>query len=240
LVDSDVFATNTVTGEMYETVEQALAAAKSGETVKLLADSEANAFFVWGGITLDLNGYKLTSNGVAAMPEANIIDSSENSTGLLVVSEANFAYTRTNKQLIIKTDAGYRFADVELLGALVPAGNNYTFWVGLTDDTDSFVAELIKDSANASTELNLQFRVEISWTGANGTITQSFRFRDDIAQEFATVYLQNGANGAGLNMTIANATGLQDLTFRSQIVVLGADGEPVQTINGAAISPASN
>ena len=241
LIKDNIVAWNVNTGVEYETVETAVAEAKAGETVQLLVNANANAFFVWGGITLDLNGYKLTANGIAAsFTNANIIDSSAEGTGLLVVPENAFSFAKNNKQLIIKTDAGYRFAEIELLGALVPSGNNYSFWVGLTDSSDDFVAEMIKNSANASTELKLQFRVEISWTGANGTITQSFRFRDDIAQKFADVYLQNGANGAGLCMTIANASGLKDLTFRSQIVLLGADGEPIQTINGAVITPSSN
>lgn len=57
-----------VAGETYQSLQNALNAANTGETVKLLDDVEtAGNIFIQKSITLDLNGHKITSSGQSAL-----------------------------------------------------------------------------------------------------------------------------------------------------------------------------
>lgn len=62
----DIICWNVDTGVYYDDVSDALSEATSGQTVQMLADAPADMFMIPGGITLDLNGYYVTANYVAA------------------------------------------------------------------------------------------------------------------------------------------------------------------------------
>jgi len=239
LIKDNIVAWNVNTGVEYETVETAMAEAKAGETVQLLVNANATAFFIWADITLDLNGYELTANGVAAMPTADVIDSSAGNTGLLIVPSAvAFAYQYDNAQLVIKTDAGYRFADVQMKQMLTLNGEKYTFSLGMEDaGSDMFLAELI--SQYGAENLKLQFRAHITWTTDTGDVSQDFRFLDTTVNSFAELCVQRGSYKGRMNMNIVNAVGLQDLTFVGQVVILDAAGKEIQIISGEPIVAAT-
>ena len=128
----------------YDSVEAAVGAATSGQTVKLLTDAEAsNAVVLGEGVTLDLNGNKLTAPSVNAItPNAKVKDGS-NGQGLLAVSQntENATYLnvqKNNGQLPLYDAAegaeGYRFFDFTLqsIDDVEKDANTRRFWFKLT------------------------------------------------------------------------------------------------------------
>ncbi len=69
-------AVNEQTGEEYESFEDALAGAMSGQTVKLSADADVTNVVLLSGITLDLNGHNLTTGSFVGLKDSSVIDTS--------------------------------------------------------------------------------------------------------------------------------------------------------------------
>ena len=234
LIKDNVVAWNVNTGVEYETVETAVADAKAGETVQLLCDANATAFFVWSGITLDLNGYKLTAYGIAAsFADANIIDSSDANTGLLVIPEKAFSYHVDNKQVVLKTDAGFRFVNAKMKQALVAEGSDYRFWVGMDASTDMLIADLINQYGAAN--LHIQIRTIVSWETDRGYTSQKFCFKDQLVDEFIAACCADGGYTQALWMKVLNANGLTNLAFTAQLVIMDANGNDLQIISGETV-----
>ena len=104
------------------TFEDAIANASAGQTVSLLADIDLTGSYVTvpAGVTLDLNGFNLTADGISLFGDAAITDSAVNK-GSLVVPQGNFATTNaTYKMLPIWNGEGYILTDV------TPDGHLYT------------------------------------------------------------------------------------------------------------------
>lgn len=80
----------------YETVADALAAAKNGETVKLVNDAEADYVVITPGVTLDLGSYSLTANYVIGLNGSYITAAAEGAEegvagGKLIVAKDNIS-----------------------------------------------------------------------------------------------------------------------------------------------------
>ena len=149
----------------YGTVSEALAAAKSGDTVKLINDSTEDMIIVWNGVTLDLNGCTLTVNNYL-MNFANIIDGEDGGEGLLV-------FNGPDSQLVINANAflpvfdsaagGYRLYEFtfENLGSKKIDDNSKKY--GITIRFANIEAyRLISESAD--TKLDIQFTIKLVGT----------------------------------------------------------------------------
>ena len=110
----------------YASLDAALSAAKSGDTVKMQSDAEASGFVcVSEGVTVDLNGHTLTAKASVLAPAGSMIDSS-NGNGLLKVKQNTAGgydsvyIQRNNGQTTLydKTAGGYRFFDVTVYSFL--------------------------------------------------------------------------------------------------------------------------
>lgn len=110
----------------YASLDAALAAARSGETVKMQSDAEASGFVhIPNGVTVDLNGHTLTAKASVMAPAGSMIDSS-NGNGLLKVKQNTAGgydsvyIQRNNGQTTLydKTAGGYRFFDVTVYSFL--------------------------------------------------------------------------------------------------------------------------
>ncbi len=69
-------AVNEATGEEYPSISDALENAKEGEVVKLTADVTENNVIIDPGVTLDLNGFKLTAKRFIGLKDSSVIDTS--------------------------------------------------------------------------------------------------------------------------------------------------------------------
>lgn len=133
-----------VGGTTYDSVEEAIGAATSGQEVKLLTDADASSAVELGtGVTLNLNGKKLTAPSVnATAPNAKVKDGS-NGQGLLAVSQntenATYLNVQNNNGQLPLYDAaegaeGYRFFDFTLqsIDDVEKDANTRRFWFKLT------------------------------------------------------------------------------------------------------------
>ena len=105
----------------YASLDEALKAAKDGETVKLLKDAELEEVVIRSGRTLDLNGHTLKADYVTYFG-GNLVDNSAAHTGLLKVLSADEILFTKNKKIDAMTQIpiyslekqGYVFEEIVL------------------------------------------------------------------------------------------------------------------------------
>ena len=99
--------------QYYENLAAALAAAQSGSTITLLADTTETAVALLGGVTLDLNGYTITTNSFVVFKGNAVVDNGETK-GLVAVSKYAFAVLDSSNHMIpVWTGEGYILAEVK-------------------------------------------------------------------------------------------------------------------------------
>ena len=176
---------------LYTTLDAALSAAVSGDTVRLLADVEEIEVSINKGVTLDLNGYKLTANYVVAFTGNYIVDNSADSTGLLVVNKNNMALLSLNPenaQLPVWNEVdGYHFFKLkqqqQFSGQVTQEQFVYMFRPSQT--------QFNKYMKNGAADNGISFKVRLSWTDSTGiTGSKDFAFSDSL---IGSVYENNRA-----------------------------------------------
>lgn len=112
----------------YKSLDEALKAAKDGETVKLLKDVEATQVLVTKG-TLDLNGKTLKVSYF--MSFSDVIDSTEGN-GLIETGVQSF-FTTNNSYLPLRDSAanGYRLFSYQLNKLGIVKGSPTAFWFNI-------------------------------------------------------------------------------------------------------------
>jgi hypothetical protein len=85
----DYVCWNMQTGVHYNDVGVGLTAAKSGETVQMLADDVSHAELLWAkkGTTLDLNGFEVEADYVIFVNSSDLVDNSASNTGVMMANE---------------------------------------------------------------------------------------------------------------------------------------------------------
>ena len=151
-VPADAVAQNAKTLAAYDDVNEALEAAVHGETVMLLGNEDVFQVFVPEDITLDLNGYTLNAEYVMCF--GNIIDSSQEKTGLLSVPTSYMLMQKSNTQLPVKNGDGYQFFEVTKFNfAYKQEESKYVFQPFIDKLAQKFTAqEIIKANSAADAE----------------------------------------------------------------------------------------
>lgn len=110
----------------YESLTEALAAAKNNETVKLVNDTEADYVVITPGVTLDLGSYTLTANYVIGLNGSYVTANIEGATegvagGKLVVNQNNISLSSAApnadgawKVIPVWMDGYYSFAKAQI------------------------------------------------------------------------------------------------------------------------------
>jgi len=107
---------------VYPTVEEAMAAAQSGDTVVLCKDVQTSVITLYPDIALDLNGNTLTADYVVGLKRSALIDSSEDNGGRLYIQKDHVALDLNNDGYLPVYNAGsegvgyYSFTTVNLQG----------------------------------------------------------------------------------------------------------------------------
>ena len=203
-------ARNTATGKLYNTVAKAILAARAGETVALIRDAEEKITSVLTGVTLDLNGYTLTTDYVTCF--GDIIDSSNGNAGLLKVDSARILIQKSNEQLPVKNGAGYRFVDVLKFNQKMKEETKFVFQPLFEEDAHALLL-----AGKEATGVSVMVRV--SWTQTQGTRTQDFAYNDSFVQDFINSYnaKEAGKYGQQLTLTLNSASSIEDLTFTAVV-----------------------
>ena len=197
----------TVNGVGYSTVADALAAAKSGDTVQLLKDTVENMVIIREGIMLDLNGHTLTADYVFAVNGSDIIDNSEDNTGVLKVAADNVMISNTNSQLPVWNGEGYVFTTVTYRTRLESHDNDSLKFAFLPQFKSGATA-LLEDGVKGN---KVTIEVRVSWTTTMGQEYRNLVFNED------QVDMVVGTNGAFL----LTFSGFSQLDMASGISVEG-------------------
>ena len=172
-----------INGQEYETVEDAVKAAGSGDTVTLVADVKVeNTLTLGQGIILDLNGKTMTVKAEvnAVAPGAKVTDSYKGK-GKLIISRESLYLREDNGTLPLYDASGYRFFDCKLQSL-----DNYTyagkFWFKLSLNQKAY--ELI-----AGGDSGLNVRAEGTWNDEpildDDGKEISFEFRSSTVEDWA-------------------------------------------------------
>jgi hypothetical protein len=203
-------AQNTATNKLYTTVTEAMLDCATGETVVLLQDASEFSITVLENTTLDLNGYTLTAAYVSSF--GDIIDSSADNTGLLVVPANRIFMQEDNAQLPVYIGTGYRFIEVLQIRTAILNGNEFAF----APYFEPAMQELLMGS---STSTGVTIEVAVSWKQKDGYRTQRFVFNDEFVQGYIDSYKPStGHYGKMFSLTLKNAENYEELTFTAMIV----------------------
>lgn len=195
-----------------ENLKKQLASAKSGETVKLFCDVNYSGGYinVPAGVTLDLNGYDLTAEGISLFNGASIIDG-QATKGLLKVPQGNFATANaTYKMLPIWNGEGYILTDVTPDGHLYTAetldtlGENQIKAYFRPQFGDSAVTDFVNLLSDGAANNGLSWTVEIDCLKGDAVAqTISFAVPDASIGNIYTDYLQD--NPPYITLTVGGA-----------------------------------
>lgn len=195
----------------YPTVAEALAAAKSGETVELIANATEDYVLVTPGVTFDLAGHSLNASYVVGFAGANVIDSSEGNIGRLVAGFNNVALDENNSMLPVYDGEAYVFASLRFA---LKQDAGYT-GEGVKIDTIPApplnVVEMFKDGA---LDNNIEIVVRIMWDdideeGNVSSGSQEFVFSDETVKK---VYASNKGTQTGYERMFSMIlTGFEDI-----------------------------
>lgn len=216
-------AENVQTGVTYPDVQSALNGAAKGQTVRLLADTQAETVYVGSGKILDLNGCTLTAETVSASYSTTHIIDSQSSTGLLVVAAKEFALNGKNIQIPIREEAGVRFAPVAVKNQLTDVDENtkkYSFYFNMAS-----AATILDDAVKNGAELT--FQVKVSYTTASGLIVrQPFVINSTIMEQYIAAW-----DRTQINLTVRGVKNLKNVEFAVEVVSTGASGSSVTVSN---------
>ena len=204
-----------VGGSHYGTVEQALAAAKPGDVVTLVADAEAGNLFVPVGVTLDLAEYSLTVDYLFGVKSAFLTGTPEKAT--LNVAQEN----------LILGQNGYVNAKGQyVLPIWDPANNCFQFslFVVNTDTSKGRGMKIDEEKEEirfqfkhqATTALNnrlladgasdneLSIIIRLSWTNDQGTAHQDFVYNDSqvakVTGSYDYTFILTGYSALNINL----------------------------------------
>ena len=220
---------NVTTGETYTAVADALAAAKAGDTVKLLGDCTEEQVLVTPNVTLDLNGKTLTADYVVGFNSADVVDNV--GTGKLIVAEKNVVLDEGNGMVPVYDGTGYILTKA---GFAIRKDEKHEGTgikvVAVASPVNQAAWNLLKDGA---ADNNLQVAIVLTWDNEQGTGSQKFVFTEEVV---AAVY---GSGDGTLNgyekmfsMVITGVEGISNL--KANIVLVS--GTNVEYGNPAPVA----
>ena len=189
-------------------------AAKSGETVRMLTNSDDMMLAVFDGLTFDLNGYTVTSQYVTSY--GNIVDTSVGHAGKLVVSKERLMIRNDNKYMPIKdSDGAYHFVDMPGIAVMKKSDvdTGIIFMPYIMPDTQNWLKAGFATSG-------VSIRVYVEYTTGEGVeeklTKQIFEYKDEMVQLFVDSW--TGSNYSQVfNLVINNADEFTSLKITAAV-----------------------
>ncbi|MBR4061217.1 MAG: Ig-like domain-containing protein, partial [Lachnospiraceae bacterium] len=165
----------------YTSLQEAIAAAATGDTIKLLGDVTLEEAITLSKITLDLNGKTLTAPGLTSF-DGNVVDNSKEKTGVL---KATFVPAENNTQMPIYNGTdGYVFVDIEEHKQRNSAVGADTFELIFKPSfgTGTVAQNTLLAAGGESAKISIRIRLE--WTDAEGNPqSKDLEYTDAMVQE---------------------------------------------------------
>ena len=173
----------------------------SGENVSLFKDVQVSDLVLESNAVLDLNGYTLEADSVLTYESSAIIDSSENSVGVLKLTEAEGNMLSENNPQLPIYDAqagGYRFFQVNVKAVAVTGkgSSEAKYWFKVEFENFEEVYKLIQAGSQ------MDIGVKMTWNGGEAGANATGNF----VGQWAEAYRNN--NGIYITVTALNAEGL--------------------------------
>ena len=191
LTTGDAAIGNTI----YVTVEDAFAAAKNGQTVKLRDSVTTGQVIVPNGITLDLNGKTMTATYVVGFNGSKLINSAENADGKILVAKENVILSKNNPYLPVYDEAAgaYLFTRVKndrFTVTEVGGKPQYS-----TSPMFKDYAHPLMDTEAKAAASGVDVIIRLTWTDSEGQYvgTQDYTYLDSsIAEVMVSYENENG------------------------------------------------
>jgi hypothetical protein len=172
-------STGTTVYAVYANIADAIAAAKSGNTVSLMRDATATDIMVPAGVTLNLYGRTLTADAVNATAEgAQIKDEkvSKNAGGKLICD--NVVVGKDNVAAPIYYEGAYHFQKFKTAENL--EGNVYKFYI-----TDAAADVLLDDVwANGYGNTGLELEIFVTWKENGVENSKAFKVDSTLVADY--------------------------------------------------------
>ncbi len=198
----------------YITLANARAAAEEGHTLSLQADVTETDEVQLSGMVLDLNGHTLTAGTVQTFTGSGIIDSSEDVSGLLKITEADGNLISPKNSCLPVYDSakgGYRFFTIAVTPCAVTGGNKYWFQV----KAEKFAP--LYDLICADAEV--QIKVKMTW---DGQTTDTYAAADlSFTKAWADRYHAN--EDIYITVSVVDAGGLENFKLIPMITSGGVE-----------------
>ena len=179
----DALLVATVGATSYDSLEEALTAAGQGQTVKLCVDATEDYVIIDPGVTLDLNGYTLTTDYVIGFATSALIDSSEENTGKLVADKDSVALDRANGGYLPIYDSeqgAYIFTSVNIRQTFTSA-TKYLF----SPVFETFAHGALAQGRDSS---GTKVVVRVLWKDETYGAVQSYVYKDSFVNEVMESY----------------------------------------------------
>ena len=210
----------------YDTVEDALAAAKGG-TVTLLQDVTAGRVYVPGGVTLNLNGHTLSAEMVG------VLRGCISGGGKIAVEQGMLTIVGDNNGLLPVWNPAencYMFANATYQQMLrTAADNSYAQYIFIPNFDSKTVALL----ADGGADNGVAITVQLSWD--NGACKQTYTFPEDMVKQVYSSF-RNGVAGKVFQLTISGIAGISDMKISAvaESTAGGAIRSTVQNLDASA------
>ena len=229
-------AINQTTGKGYESLLVAMSECRKGETVALQKDASEMQVLVPADGILDLNGCTLEAEYMSCF--GDLIDSSEDNSGLLKVNEDYFLVRGDNKQLPIKDGTGFRFVEITKINTKMLTPTKFVF-------QPLFEAAALDLIAKGGDVTGLTVQVLVSWKQNDGYRTQKFVYNDDLLTQFLGSYnAATGKYGKMFTLTLNNVDGIEELSFAAVLAsstkVTISSNDPVEEETEEIFSASTN
>ena len=201
-----------VDGKCYTDISAALSACTSNSILRLLRDLTTGELVIGSKVTLDLNGYTLTADAIAATA-GHIIDSTGGK-GLLRCDSV--ALNSGNAHLPVKLDEGTRFS------SMTPDVTLEHLEADLVRIRFTFkerAADTILDELICSGNRDLSVELKLTWTKEGEAKERTYVCDPALLEKYAQKW-----DGRRYVVTITCAEGVSDLTCAVQLTSTAAGG----------------
>ena len=205
-----------------DSLATALMSASAGSTVTVLSDlTEMTVLCVFNGVTLDLNGYKVTANGLVAFG-GNVIDSTNDGYGSvaqLAVGYGNLSLTSSSSDMISVWDADnacYRFVKIRTMAVVQNIGegsDQFKFFFNPLLANDAELGKTLLGTSEKVAASDLEYVVKLVCV-KNGVDAQTISFSYDAGLISSTYAL--GMSGA-MTLTVSGASNYESIKIVVEI-----------------------
>ena len=153
----------------FDTFAEALAAAKTGDTIQLLEDAEIDSLALTNGVSVDLNGNDLTANYLVIFGTGTITDSAAG-VGLLKCENVSLPENHPVMPVYDKAEGGYRLFKLKSRQLYLEQKENSFCYI-----TKPMLNNTANDIFMSQSETNrLTVKIVMTWTNAGNEISQTF------------------------------------------------------------------